>query len=337
MKLDYVNQTVIEEYLQCPHLFKMRKLGFKHAPKKKVGEFSPQKGWGDVTTIGKAIHSVLPVYVEKGKNSALRLLATKVGTAKQWDEAKAIFETIADEIKVVSGMKAEEKLEFITRGLPMCEASVDFIIRRKDWVRVIELKTGWKMKGKVEIEKDIEARWYMFMLNNLFPDVEKKLSYFYARHNTWVDVDPDPLDLFYVGELCSNIEQDTQFLPNRSYCPVCPFITHCKIGIGGSTPADIFGQYLHYKAKTDAYLNLLKETAEGSEIRMGDWVAYWAKVKKREIVDLREFLEFLDGNGVMVKPDMSELKKKYPALLPDAVELGFLKESDYTKFTVVRV
>lgn len=335
MRLDYVNQTILQTYAQCPHLFKMRKLGFKHEQKKKVGEFSPQKGWGDVTTIGKAIHSVLPRYVEKGKNSALRMLAKQVRTAKQWDEARPLFERLTEIVSVNDGVKAEETLEFRIRGLPVCQASVDFIIRRNGAVEVIELKTGWKLRGKVEIEQDIEARWYMFMLNNLFPNVEKRLKYLFLRHETWVDVDPEPLDLFYVGERVGEIETDKQFLPNRAYCPTCEYITHCKIGLGGDSPQEIAGQYLHYKAKADAYLELLKKRVT-EPVRLGNWGFYWAKVRNYKILDRNKFVDWLMEAKIGFKPDMSDLKKKHPGLVPRAVSNGLLTESDATRFTVVK-
>lgn len=333
MKVEFISQSIIEDYLDCPYLFYLRHKGRGGA---KPMQRQPTNRDTLAMKAGQGVHKVMGTYFKKGRNSAYRELMKYLNRPEQIKEAKELLEQLGNMITFSGDVQFEEEHKLQIGEMPEFRVAFDIVQRSDGHIRVIELKTGWKMKSRMDVEDTLEARYYQFMLERLYPDKKFEISYLYLRHECFFTVDPVPIEMTYLASLVNEIECKTKFEPNFGYCSRCPFILTCDVKIEGMETLDVAARYLRHQAYARTYYEMLKNIAKEEKIELGGWSFFWTAVKGHRIRDFKGFMNFLRQCNVNVKPDMSVLSNKYGTVLEEAVRRGFLDESTYTKFSVIQ-
>lgn len=341
MKVNFLSPSLIQDYLECPHLYFIKFPA--HSTSRRTLEFSASDSQTTLMNVGQAVHDGAKVYLEEGSKEAKACLFEKLRDIRIVEEAWRLLTHLIELLAMYKPLGCEDKYKIQIDGLPPCEARFDFFVPTAGSRRVIELKTGWKLRTREELEQGIEARFFKFILNEVYgEDSDIRISYLFLRHDEWVDVNPIPLDIDYLRHFSGMVEKDSSHFPNRANCYKCSMILACdavrnlRVENLRQDSTEIALQYLHYKAKTDAYQGLLKTYCQHEDLRVGNWHFYWALVHSYRITSMKNLFRLFRERKIFIKPDMSVLKKHYPDVLDMAVESGYVDKKSFTKFSCIK-
>lgn len=333
MKIDKLSHSMIEDFLHCPFLFKTY-YGGKGGEKPQQDN---QPKYAGVQRVGEAVHKSFKEYFEGSRTKSFKIVTEIVRDPVLVQEAVNFLSYLAEAIDCYKPFVCEKELWYVPQdiSLPQLYTRLDFLSTVNDKLRMIELKTGWNLHGQKEIEQTVEARMYRYMTDKIFGVGKVQLTYYYLRHDTIVNVDPEPIDEGFLLHVYKMMTEAESYNPNPSHCPRCNMIGTCKAPMvpTSSDIQEVALMYLHHDAKAKAYRELLKEYCKNEPLDVGHWRFHLVPVASYKVQNYKGFWKFLKEKGIFVGPDMRYLHRKCSNELRQAEERGLLQATFYTRFS----
>jgi len=332
MKVSKLTKTYILWWERCPHAF--------YLMQQKVANLENQVHTGkairsnEMAAVGNAVHSVLKEFITGDEKKARKGLIALLIQPKYVDEADEMLCWVKDWCHLLEPLAVEYQEPVEVPGLPLCQVGFDILHYTPEKVKLIEVKTSWKLPAQTDLENGIEARWYKLMLDVMYPKIlDKEITYLYPRTQTFINVHPEPLKVSYLQDLVS-LMNTGPYVPNYSSCQYCLLVLSCSCRETGFESASFAKNYLKHKAMADSYLSQLKQMVKDKELKVGNHVFYWATVSRRKILNPRAFWGLIKEAGVYINPDMDDLQKKASHLIADAIAQDIISVSHYSQFMV---
>lgn len=326
MKLQKVSYSKLSQYLFCPRAFR-----FSYIDRIRPQSLTPLR-------VGEALHRAVEVLVKKGKEAGevagVKKIYSLLSDPVEVGDALLMFNRVCKLMENHSYLRSELTLRTRIDGLPPILSRFDVVQPTKDFYRVIDLKTSYRIPARGELEKNFQARFYKLVADHHVKEHPVKFAFYFVRYDALEDVDVEPLSVRELRALIDLIEGDDTYQPKPHRCHLCPYLYHCGAGKESDTPESVAKAYLLHRAKYEEAKNRLKEITKDSPLEIaGYWFGYHPVLAHRT-GDWRKIAQKVLDKKLLVRPDLRWLKKSLPEFFKELTEKELVKARTQTRFGV---
>jgi len=326
MKLKEISYSKLSQYLFCPRAFR-----FTY-----IDRVEPQS----LTSlrVGGAVHKAVELLVkdggEAGEVAGIKKIYSLLSDPVEIGSALLMFKRVSRMLENHSYLRSELSLRTRIDGLPPIVSRFDIVQPTKDFYRVIDLKTSYRIPSEEELENDFQARFYTLVANHRVKEHPVKFAFYFVRYDVLEDIDVEPIEARELKALVDLIEEDERYEPKPQHCHLCPYLYSCDAGKVQDIPEGIAKAYLLHKAKYEEAKNRLKEITKDAPLEIaGYWFGYDSTLVTR-VKDWKEIAQRVLDKKLLAKPDLRWLKENLPDFFKELTEEELVKARTQTRFGV---